>query len=385
MTAIEIRRQLFMLNAIFPFHSSCDQANCFSRSKLTFLRTIALILLLACSISPTCSAPLRVVTTLPDYAYLASRIGGHLVEVKAMVDGSQDAHFIRPKPSFVEILRNADLLIATGLDLEMWLPAAVDKSGNHRIRSGEPGYVATASGMNLKDKPVALSHIEGGLHLYGNPHVTVSAINIIQAIDNIRVGLSRNLAVSKETINRNAARLTADICRQLYGEELITMLGQDTLLDLHKSGKLLNFLEQKQFKGKPLAGYAGGWLGKLLPLRGTRIVSYHKNWLYLFNDFGLLEGGFIEPKPGIPPSPRHLAELKKNMKEQNVRLIISADYFDEKTVQQLAADTGAIATMLPYYVGGRPEIDTWEKLMDFWVNSIAESARHAGITGANSK
>ncbi|EKD82788.1 MAG: hypothetical protein ACD_39C01099G0001, partial [uncultured bacterium] len=97
--------------------------------------------------------PLKVVTTLTDYAWLTRIIGGDLVEVKAIVEGNQDAHFIRPKPSFVEILRNADLLVATGLDLEMWLPSAVDKSGNHKIRSGEIGYVAAATGMNLMDKP----------------------------------------------------------------------------------------------------------------------------------------------------------------------------------------------------------------------------------------
>ncbi len=329
--------------------------------------------------------PLRVVTTIPDYAYLAEKIGGPYVEVKAIVEGTQDAHFIRPKPSFVEILRNADLLIATGLDLEMWLPSAVDKSGNQKIRSGETGYIAAATGMNLKDKPVALSHIEGGLHLYGNPHVTVSALNIIQAADNVRIGLSRNLPDQAKLFAANTEAFISEICKLLYGEELISMLGQKTLLDLHKTGKLHSFLEAKTFKGKPLADYTGGWLRKLWPLRGARIVTYHKNWLYLFDDFGLIEGGFIEPKPGIPPSPRHLASLKNDMRQNNIKIVISADYFDEKTVRQVAAGAGAEALMLPYYIGGRPEIDTWEKLMDFWVNQIAEAGQKTGLTGGGSK
>lgn len=348
-------------------------------NKLSTAFLVMAVLLL--NILSADAKPLKVVTTLPDYAYLVQKIGGQLVEVKAIVEGTQDAHFIRPRPSFVEILRNADLLVATGLDLEMWLPSAVDKSGNLKIRSGEIGYVAAATGMNMKDKPIALSHIEGGLHLYGNPHVTVSALNIIQAIDNIRIGLSRNLPENIQLLTSNADALVANICKLLYGEELINMLGQKTLLDLHKAGKLMSFLEEKKYKGKPLAEFAGGWLGKLWNLRGTRIVSYHKNWLYFFDDFGLLEGGFIEPKPGIPPSPRHLANLKDTMKKENIKIVISADYFDEKTVRQVAANTGAIAVMMPYYVGGRPEIDTWEKLMDFWVSQIADAAQKAGLPG----
>lgn len=332
-------------------------------------------------ISVVQAQPLRVVTTLTDYAWLTEKIGGEFVEVKAIVQGNQDAHFIRPKPSFVELLRNADMLVATGLDLEMWLPSAVDKSGNRKIRSGESGYVSAATGMNLKDKPVALSHIEGGLHLYGNPHVTVSALNMIQAADNIRVGLSRNLPGQAEKFRSNYEVLVASICNSLYGAQLVEMLGQKTLLDLHKSGKLLDFLSEKKFKGQTLAAFAGGWLARMLPLRGTRIVCYHKNWLYFFDDFGLVEGGFIEPKPGVPPSPRHLSILKESMKKQNVKIIISADYFDEKTVRQIAAETGAIALMLPYYVNGRSGLDSWIKLMDFWVESLVGAAEKAGITG----
>ncbi|MBU1107031.1 MAG: metal ABC transporter substrate-binding protein [Candidatus Riflebacteria bacterium] len=348
------------------------------------VKLITVLFILALSLFTNLSLEakaLKVVTTLPDYAYLASKIGGEFVDVKAIVSAGQDAHFIRPKPSIVEMLRNADLLIATGLDLEMWLPSAVDKSGNRKIRSGEVGYVSAATGMNLKDKPVALSHIEGGLHLYGNPHVTVSALNIIQAIDNIRIGLSRNQSEHAQVFTDNANALTNDISKKLYGEELINMLGQKTLLDLHRAGKLINFLNEKKFKGRPLAESVGGWLGKLWSLRGTRIVSYHKNWLYFFDDFGLLEGGYIEPKPGIPPSPRHLSGLKESMKQQNCKIVISTDYFDEKTVRQVAADTGAVYVMLPYYVGGRPGIDSWIKLMDFWVEQIAGAAQKAGAQG----
>ena len=135
---------------------------------------------------------LRVVTTLPDYAVLARAIGGHRISVKAIVHGDQDAHFIRPKPSFVDMLKNSDVLIATGLDLELWLPTVVNKSGNLRVRSGQPGYVSAAHGIHLLEKPKSASRIEGGVHIYGNPHITCSPLNIRNAARNITTGLIKN-------------------------------------------------------------------------------------------------------------------------------------------------------------------------------------------------
>ena len=122
--------------------------------------------------SPSAAEPLRVVTTLPDYAVVAQAIAGEHANVRAIVHGEQDAHFIRPKPSFVSMVKRADVLIDTGLDLEMWMPTVINKSGNGHVRSGQPGYVAAAKGMRLLEKPRVLSRSEGGLHIYGNPHVT---------------------------------------------------------------------------------------------------------------------------------------------------------------------------------------------------------------------
>ena len=141
---------------------------------LLLLALVATPLAAATQCSPPSSGPvLSIVATLPDYAYLASRIGGDRVEVEHIVRGDQDAHFIRPKPSFVAMLKRADMLVATGLDLELWLPTVVDQSGNLGVRSGRPGYVATSREVQLLEVPTTLSRMEGGLHVYGNPHVTV--------------------------------------------------------------------------------------------------------------------------------------------------------------------------------------------------------------------
>lgn len=332
---------------------------------------VCFVLLFCLSANLVFADKLRVVTTITDYADIARKIGGDKVEVQAIIEGSQDAHFIRPRPSFVEMLRNADMLIATGLDLEMWLPLAVDKSGNRKIRSEAPGYVSVATGLKLKDKPVSLSKIDGGLHIYGNPHITVSPLNVLHIAENIKIGLSRNLPAQESYFAANFSHFRLGLCQKLYGKELIEMLGQDTLVELHRSGQLLKFLEEKKYRDKPLIEYADGWLKKLYPLKGRKIVTYHKNWRYLFDDFALVEGGFIEPKPGIPPSPRHLQQLRQEMIREKVPLIIAANYFDEKTVAKIARETRAAYLMLPYYVGGKKGINSWIELMDHWVSSIA--------------
>jgi ABC-type Zn uptake system ZnuABC Zn-binding protein ZnuA len=330
-----------------------------------------LLFVLALAVPVQSAEILKVVTTLPDYADLAEQIGKDKVEVKAIVRGNQDAHFIRPRPSFVSMLREADVLVATGLDLEMWLPSAVDKSSNPRIRSGAPGYISVATGLELKDKPVNMSRIDGGLHIYGNPHITVSPLNILHVINNIKIGLSRNMPEAEDFFAENAEKLTNRICKRLYGEKLGQILGYETLVMLHRSNQLFTFLESKKFQGKSLSNYAGGWLKQMLPFKDRKIVTYHKNWCYFIDTFALHAGGFIEPKPGIPPSPRHLKELEQSIKKQNIKLIIAANYFDEKTVKQVARKTGASYLMLPYYVGGKPGIATWEDLFDHWVNSIS--------------
>jgi ABC-type Zn uptake system ZnuABC Zn-binding protein ZnuA len=144
---------------------------------------ISTVILYAQRQSPEREKPkLCIVTTLPDYGFFAELIGGDRVSVKSIVRGDQDAHFIRPKPSFSTALRNADVLVATGLDLELWLQTVIDNCGNGRIRSGQVGYVAATAGMKLLEKPQAISRVEGGVHIHGNPHVTCSPINMKVAV-----------------------------------------------------------------------------------------------------------------------------------------------------------------------------------------------------------
>jgi zinc/manganese transport system substrate-binding protein len=322
---------------------------------------------------------LRVVTTLPDYKFFAEFIGGDRVNVEAIVQGDQDAHFIRPKPSFVTLVRNADLLISTGLDLELWLPTVVDKSGNTRVRSGEPGYVAAAQGMNLLEKPKVLSRSEGGVHIYGNPHVNSSPINMKVAARNITVGLIKNDPEGKDYYNENLARLLDTIDRSLFGDQLVEFIGGETLCKLSEKGTLFPFLREQEFRGKPLIDYLGGWLGDMLPLRGTAIVTYHKNWVYFVRLFGLEEAGTVEPKPGIPPSPQHVTELVNLMREREIKILLAANYFDEQKIRTVAGRVGAEPVIVPLYVGGYPGIDTYFQLVDLWIDDILTAASDKGL------
>jgi ABC-type Zn uptake system ZnuABC Zn-binding protein ZnuA len=326
-------------------------------------------------------AKLRVVTTLPDYAFFAETIGGDRIEVQAIVQGDQDAHFIRPKPSFVALVRDADLLISTGLDLELWLPTVVDKSGNTRVRSGELGYVAASQGMKLLEKPKVMSRAEGGVHIYGNPHVNSSPVNMKVAVRNITTGLVKNDPDGKSYYEANRDALLDRIDRSLFGDDLVEFLGGATLCKLAEKGTLVSFLREHEFRDKPLIDYLGGWVGEMMALRGTPIVTYHKNWVYFVRLFGLEEAGTVEPKPGIPPSPQHVTDLVEQMKARNITILLAANYFDEQKIRTVAGRVGADAVIVPLYVGGVDGVNDYFELVDHWVEGILAAAANKGLIG----
>jgi len=315
--------------------------------------------------------PLRVVATLPDYAALARRIGGDRITVESIVHPVQDPHHLRPKPSFVHMVMNADMVISTGLDLEMWLPTVINKSDNKRIRSGEIGYVAVSHGLKLLEKPQVLSQAEGDVHIYGNPHIMCSPIKARHVVRNIATGLIKNDPEYKEFFEQNLKELQYELDGRLFGEELVKMLGGATLCKLAEEHKLIDFLKTKSFQGKPLIDRLGGWMGKMLPLRGKPIVVYHKNWSYLIDLFGLEEAATIESKPGIPPSPKHVTKLIEMMRDRNIRIVLAANYFDRQKVKTIADRTGAQAIVTPLFVGGAEGTDDYFKLVDYWVNKLA--------------
>lgn len=345
---------------------------------LTKVLSILGVLLVAMT-TRAAETPLQVVTTLPDYAGIAKRIGGDRVVVQAIVHGVQDAHYIRPKPSFVAMVRRADVLIDTGLDLEMWLPTVVDKAGNTKVRSGQVGYVAVSRGLELLEKPQVVSRIEGGVHLYGNPHITCSPVNMRTVARNIAAGLIKNDPAGEAGYAKRRDAVVRDLDERLFGRGLVDILGGDTLADLGAKGRLVSFLEKQTYEDKPLLEQLGGWMKDMLPLRGVPIVTYHKNWVYFVTLFGLEEAGTIEPKPGIPPSPRHVLELTRMMEQRQIGIILAANYFDEQKIRTVASRVNAEPVIVPLYVGGGEGVDDYFALVDYWIKSLLDAARKKGL------
>ena len=321
----------------------------------------------------------QVVTTLSDYAVLAKAIGGERIVTKSIVHSVQDPHHIRPKPSFVNMVMRANLLIATGLDLELWLPTVVNRSGNKHVRSGEDGYVAVSQGIELVDKPKVISQIEGDVHVFGNPHITTSPINTKQVAWNIATGLIKNDPRGKAAYEKNLKVLQDELDKRLFGEELVKLLGGETLCRLAEQEKLIDFLQNNKLQGKPLIDKLGGWMKMMLPLRGTPIVVYHKNWSYFLKLFGLKEAATIESKPGIPPSAKHVTHLVEMMHDENIRIILAANYFDEHKVRTVAKKTGAEAVIVPLFVGGVPGTEDYFQLVDYWINNLLKAAKNTGL------
>ncbi len=322
---------------------------------------------------------LNVVTTLPDYAEFVKIIGGDRVNVQHIVHGIQDPHNVRPKPSFVHMVKQADIVISTGLDLELWLTTVIDKSGNRRVRSGEIGFIAVSEGMPLLEKPKVISQSEGDVHVYGNPHFTCSPLCMRRVAGNIAIGLMKNDPGSKDFFQQNLNKLQDQIDKHLFGEKLVTLLGGKILARLAEQEKLLDFLKKNKRKGEPLINLLGGWMGKMMPLRGKKIVVFHKNWSYFTNLFGLDVAGAIEPKPGIPPSAKHVTELTRMMKDRNVRIIFAANYFDPQKIKSIAQRVDAEAIIVPLFVGGMPQADSYFKMIDIWTDRLIQAAQKKGL------
>ena len=355
------------------------------RFRQRIMRLASLVVLLALlggGVEAAGGKKLRVVTTLPDYAVFARQIGGDRVTVESIVHPVQDAHHIRPKPSFVHMVKNCDLLVSTGLDLEMWLPTVVNKSGNSRVRSGEPGYVAVSQGIELVEKPKIFSQAEGDVHVFGNPHITCSPINAKQVARNITAGLIKNDPEGKAFYQENLAKLQNEIDERLFGKELVELLGGETLCKMAEQGKLIDFLNANKLEGEPLIEKLGGWMKKMLPLRGRPIVVYHKNWSYLLELFGLEEAATIESKPGIPPSAKHVTELVTMMREKDIGIILAANCSDEQKVKVVAGRTGAEAVIVPLYVGGVKGADDYFALVDYWLEKLLTAAGKKGLREA---
>ena len=314
--------------------------------------------------------PVRVVTTLAVYGSLAEEIGGAAVEVESIADPVVDAHFIRPTPSFALAVRNADLFVTTGLDLELWVPALLDRAGNAAVTEGGRGYVTAYTGARLLDVPESASRSEGDVHIYGNPHLHPDPLRALQVARNITTGLGRVDPARTARWDDGLADFANRIHRALFGDELVDLIGGQALEELALAGTLDAFLADNDYDGAPLSDRLGGWLARARPLKDLAVVCYHRNWRYLEDRFGLVCAEYVEPRPGIPPTPRHLSRLVKAMHEGGYPLVLAANYFDDGRVRAVAERGGARPVIVALYPGGADGVETYFDLVDHWLDSL---------------
>src|ERR1700694_1372229 len=280
-------------------------------------------------------AKIRVVATLPDLASLAREVGGDKIEVSALAKPTEDPHFVDARPSFVVKLRSADVLIDGGAELELgWLPPLLQNARNPKLEVGKPGRVQASQGVRLMNVPANVTRAAGDVHALGNPHFMTDPI--------IAKTVALHIAQSFAAVDApNAAFYDANY---------------------KKFEATINAKLQE-------------WGVSMLPFKGQSVVAYHDSWVYFAHRFGLNIDVFLEPKPGIPPSPSHLAEVIEKMKAQKIKAIIVEPFHDRKIAEKVASSTGAKVVDFAQYPGALPNTDTYVKLIDTLVSRLAAALK----------
>jgi zinc/manganese transport system substrate-binding protein len=297
---------------------------------------VAASLRLACGLLFLAAAAygkLNVVATTADLAAIAKAVGGDQIDVTTLARPTEDPHFVDAKPSFVVKLNRADVLIEGGAELEIgWLPPLLAQARNDKLAAGAPGRIDGAKGIAMLDVPATLDRSRGDIHAVGNPHYVIAPSNAKMVAQNIAAGLAAVDAGNAERYRTNLQTFTAALDAKL-----------------------------------------AGWRQTLAPFRGRSVVAYHDSWPYFAREFGLKMDLFLEPKPGIPPTPAHLAEVIKQMKAEAARVIFVDAYLNRKTAETVARSTGAAVLDVTQFPGGVKGTEGgYLALVDYLVNSLAK-------------
>ncbi len=300
--------------------------------KLNLLSS--LLAALAAMLAPAgAGAALKVVATTSEYSALATAIGGDRVEVTTIAKPTEDPHFVDARPSQIVALNRADVLIEGGAELEVgWLPPLLDGARNAKVLTGAPGHVIASEGVQLVDIPASADRSQGDTHLAGNPHFMLDP--------------------------ENARIVAAHLARVFSG--------------LDPAGKSAFEANLATFDAA-LTAKMKEWTAALAPYAGRQIVTYHPTWRYFARRFGLEANTFLEPKPGIPPSPPHLAEVIAKMAAQNIRVLLLEPYQPRKTAEAVAAHNGAQVVDVCQFPGALPGTATYIDLIDTNVKRIAQA------------
>ncbi|MBI1813602.1 MAG: zinc ABC transporter substrate-binding protein [Deltaproteobacteria bacterium] len=302
------------------------------------MKSIGIVLVLAALLpvvgSGQAADKLRVVATTPDLAAIARAVGGDFVDVTSIARPNEDPHFVDARPSFIRVLNQADVLIEGGAQLEAgWLPPLVEGARNSRIAVGSPGRVVASEGIALLDVPAQLNRAMGDVHALGNPHYLLDPLNAKTVAATIVTGLCVSDSTHCASYQDGARKFSADIDARLIV-----------------------------------------WQALLEPVRGTKVVTYHRDFDYFAQRFGLDVVDTLEPKPGIPPSPTHLVELIPKMQSDHVRLIIVEPNRERQNPDFVSEKTGARVLLLPIMPGGEQAVEYIE-LIDYNVRQVAAALK----------
>jgi ABC-type Zn uptake system ZnuABC Zn-binding protein ZnuA len=314
--------------------------------------------------------PLTVVTTTPVLKSLAETIGGDKVKAASLGAGDEDPHFIQAKPSFMILARNADLWIRVGMELEIGYEGLIlDGSRNAKIRVGQPGHLdLSESVIKLEVPKEKISRDMGDVHPMGNPHYWLDPLNGRLMAKAIADRLAQLDPADADTFQKNYKAFEKALDERMFGQALVEKVGGDKLWALQLKHQLPAYLDENKLRDK-----LGGWQGRLLPLAGKAIVTEHKSWIYFTNRFGLSVAGELEPKPGIPPSPAHLAEVIDLVKKNGIKLILLEPFYERKAADLVGEKTGAKVVVCASAVGGQKEASDYLALMDLIAGSIADA------------
>jgi ABC-type Zn uptake system ZnuABC Zn-binding protein ZnuA len=273
---------------------------------------------------------IKIVTTTTDTKSIAEIIGGNKVSVTSIATGYQNPHFVDPKPSYIISLTKADLYVTVGLDLETgWSPQLLSSSRNTKIQKGSAGYVDASEGVNLLQVPTTANRAEGDIHIFGNPHYWLDPLNGKIIARNIANGLERVDPANKSFYEAN----------------------------------LVAFNNKIDLKLKE-------WQGKMAAYKGSKIIAYHNEWVYFETRFGLQIVDFMEPKPGIPPTPSQLVKVINEVKANKIKVIISSPYFTTSSSDVVSKQTGAKELTLATSVGAFDPVKDYFGLFDYNIDNL---------------
>ena len=336
-------------------------------SKIFILAVIASVTTTATAAAPK---KVNVVTTLNILASVTRAIGGDRVNVTALAKPNQDPHTLVAKPTFKQAAKNADMFVELGLNLDIWGSAVTDACGNPKIQAGQKGRVVATEGIETKELPATLSKAWGDIHPSGNPHVWLDPVNVKQIATNIAAGLTRVDPDGKDLYEANLKAFTQKIDDSLYGHALVEEYGASKLERLSRRNELIDYLKTKKTYDK-----LGGWLKRAEPLRGLKIITYHKTWVYFCDRFGLDIRGEIEEKPGIPPSQDYLASLIKKVQSDGIKVIFVDTIYPTKDGQFIANKTSAKIVSSPIDVGGAANTGDYFALINTLIDRTLAAAK----------